>query len=76
MGKNVRPASRRLGVPIPARQTLVVKTGSGSSTAKRSAIDVGVTCPRTQKHDTSKRQSSADERKPSIQLQFHPAVGP
>ena len=35
--------------------------------------DIGSPTP---KHGTSKRQLSADERTPPIQLQFHPAVGP
>ena len=43
--KSFRPASWRLGVRIPV--ATVVKTGSGSSTAKRSAIGVGVKGPRS-----------------------------
>ena len=44
MGLNVHPASGRLDVRIPDA-TKVVKTGSDSSTAKRSAIVVSVTGP-------------------------------
>ena len=40
------PASGRLGVHIPAATDLNRKTGSDSSTAKRSAIGVSVTGPR------------------------------
>ena len=43
MGKSVRLGSERLCDRIPA--ATVVKTGSDSSTAKRSAIDVSVTGP-------------------------------
>ena len=42
VGSSVRLASRRLGVRIPAAK-VVVKTGSDSSTVKRSAISVSVT---------------------------------
>ena len=46
VGKSVRPASRRLGVLIPfARYLRRKKTGSGSFTAKHSAIGVSVTGP-------------------------------
>ena len=46
VGWSIGPASGRLGVRIPAAKTLVVKTGSDSSTAKRSAIGASFTGPR------------------------------
>ena len=40
------PRMREIGVPSPVATDLVVKTGSDSSTAKRSATGVSVTGPR------------------------------
>ena len=46
VGLSVGPASRRLGVRIPAATDQRCKTGSDSSTGKRCAIVVSVTGPR------------------------------
>ena len=46
MGNSVRPGSGKLGVRISTATDLSQKTGSGSSTAKRTAIGVNVTGPR------------------------------
>ena len=46
MGNSVRPGSGKLGVRIQTATDLSQKTGSGSSTAKRTAIGVSVTGPR------------------------------
>ena len=40
------PQSVRFGVRIPSAADIVVKTGSDSSTVKRSEIGVSVTIPR------------------------------
>ena len=45
VGESVRPASGRLGVRIPAATDPSHKTGSDSSTTKRSALGASVTGP-------------------------------